>query len=142
MTITDPVQLWLESTYAIIDADLELRTLFGRNADLCLPWNDFTLDGPVPVIALQLVDSTPLGNTDRQVVLQCSVFAQLQSVCNKAVQQLETIVLRYPTYAGAGIQVGRDPSTPPRRRWPGGEARQDESAVCRADLDVAFLIAG
>lgn len=142
MTIVDPVQTWLEATYAIIDADTELRTLFGRTTDLAIPWDDFTLNGPLPVIALQVVDSSPRGNTDRQVTLQCSVFAPLQSACNKAIKHLDTALLIYPKYAAQGVQVGRDPTTPAVRRWPGADPRQDDAAVSRADVDLAFLIPG
>ncbi len=142
MTITDPVQVWFETTCTIIDADAELRALFGRTTDLCLPWDDFTVDGPLPVIALQVIESTPLGNTDRRVTLQCSAYAAKQSDANKTIAYLDFSLLKYPAYNARGLQVGRDPSTRAVRRWPGADPRQDDAAVCRADVDLTFLIPG
>lgn len=140
MPITDTVQLVNEATVALIDADVELRTLFNRTSALVVPWDSLALDGALPVIAYVPVAHVPLYENTNRLVMQFAAFGATPTEVNKAVKRL-TQILTTTAYAARGVSVYRDPESPASRSWPGADSTPDDSVVARADVTLTFLIA-
>ncbi len=142
MPTVDPVQAWAEHTVAIVNADAELRTLMGRTSQLIVPWEAFVVDGALPMIAYGEVSFVP-GSSSRaqRLTAQFAAFGAVKSVCNTLCARLNTL-LRYPAYAARGADIAQDPASLADRRWPPAQARQDDAALYRADIDLTFLLTG
>lgn len=142
MTTVDFVQTWREHTVAIVNADSELRTLMGRTSGLILPWESFTIDSPTPVIAyLTISGGKSRAHNTRAMSASFAVHAGDMHTANTICARLEAL-LKYPAYGARGANIGRDSGTDPVRSWPSADAREDDAAIARADIDLSFLIAG
>lgn len=139
MPITDQVQLVNEAIVAIVNADTELRTLFGRTTKLVVAWDTLQLDGALPVIAYIPISSVQLYENTNRLVVQFAAFGTTQTQVNKAVTRLIGI-LTVPNFAARGVAVYRDTDSPASRSWPGADSTPDDSVVARADLTLTFLI--
>jgi hypothetical protein len=142
VSTVDPVQTWREHTVAIVNADAELRTLMGRTVGLIVPWASFKVDGPLPMIAYASISGPrPRSSRAQSFTAGFAVYAATEALANTICARLDA-VLRYPAYAARGADIGRDPANPPDRAWPPAEARQDDAAQARADIDLSFLLPG
>lgn len=140
MAIVDPVQVFIEHTVTIVNADAELRTLFARpTGTLIVPWESLKATPPVPMIAYKTVAHGPVSINVSRLDVQFSVFAPRSADCNKATKRLND-VLRTPSYASLSLDIARDPDSPPLRQWPDANPSLDNAAVARADIGITFLI--
>lgn len=141
MAITDPTSAVVDAIVLIVNADTELRTLFGRNSGLIQAWESFAPSSPVPVVLYDETDFSPLYTNVSRFDVQFSAFAADKATANAAVARVEQL-LRAPAFIARGLDVARDPERPYGRSWPGAEPGLSDMALRRADLSLTFLITG
>lgn len=139
MAITDPVQQTLEAALAILEADTELRTLFGRTSVLVVPWETYATSTALPVLVYLPVTAVPLWEGVQRLELQFSCFAATTRVANLAVVRAHQ-VLTLPAFTARGVSVARDPDSAPVRTWPSADALLSDDAERRADISLTFLL--
>lgn len=141
MAITDPLDLFLNAIVTIVNADTELRALFGRSAALIVPWEQFDTGTVLPVLAYTPVSSVPKYTNATSVEVQFSAFGATRDVVNKAVVRLPAI-LTTAAFAARSVEACRDPDVPAVRQWPGADPMLSDAALARADHSLSFLITG
>jgi hypothetical protein len=140
MSIVDPVQNAIEAAVAIINADTELRTLFGRTSQLIVPWESLA-DAPSPVIAYAVVFHSPAWTNTARLQVQFASFGATSSVVNKAAARV-ALILTYTAFAARGLEVARDPESLPARSWPDASPLVEDASIARADITLSFIITG
>lgn len=144
--ITDSPQAVREALVSIVNADAELRTLFGRTTNLIVPegTRQVSETKPLPMITYTVTRVTRAASGYLAMDLEFSAFAPTDGMCGKAVTQLQALFcsagVTWNAFGALGLQVCPNPSSLPVQIRAGIQSEPGESAECRAELLCSLLI--
>ncbi len=139
MAIIDPIETFLDALVSIANADTELRALFVRDSRIMVPWENLDVSPTLPILLYLPSTALPYYTNVSRIEVQFSAFGATRSVVNKAVARLNTVLVT-PQFTALGLDVARDPDSPPVRRWPSADDLIADTADARADITLTFLI--
>lgn len=140
MTIVDTITPVVHALVAILNADADLRTLFGRTAGLVVPWETLSPSTGLPVLTYALIATAPASFGVDQLQVQVTCFAASRATATLAITRVVQ-ALTSPAFAAQSVEVAINPDALPVRSWPDADPLLFDTADARADVTLSFLIA-